>query len=88
MKVINWNDQKNAILKEKRNISFEELAFIITSGEFLGIVENQNYPNQKMYILNIDEYAVVVPFQETEDEIFLKTAYPSRKFTKLYGLRK
>jgi len=37
-----------------------------------------------MYILDIDSYAVVVPFVEVEDEIFLKTAFPSRKYTKLY----
>ena len=53
----------------------------------MGIEENPGYPNQRMYILNIEDYAVVVPFVESEEEIFLKTAFPSRKFTSRYGLK-
>ena len=34
----------------------------------------------------IDSYAVVVPFVESEEEIFLKTAFPSRQYTSRYGL--
>ena len=33
---------------------------------------------------DIDEYAYLVPYVETEEEIFLKTVIPSRKFTKRY----
>ena len=40
-----------------------------------------------MYILEIENYAVIVPFVETDDEIFLKTAFPSRKYTKRYDLK-
>jgi len=40
-----------------------------------------------MYILEIDNYAIVVPSVENENEIFLKTAFPSRKYTKRYGLK-
>jgi len=88
MKYLNWNSQKNYLLKLERGISFEEIAYAIESGKILGIEENPGYPNQKLYILEIDNYAVVVPFVETKDEIFLKTAFPSRKYTKRYGLKK
>jgi len=37
-----------------------------------------------MYILNINDYAYLVPFVEKEEEIFLKTIIPSRKATKKY----
>ncbi len=87
MKYLNWNSEKNEVLKQKRGISFEEIAFMIESGQIIGIEENPGYLNQKMYILEIDNYAIIVPFVENEDEIFLKTAFPSRKFTKLYGLK-
>ena len=30
-------------------------------------------------------YIWVVPYVETKDEIFLKTMFPSRKYTKLYN---
>jgi len=48
----------------------------------IGIEENPGYPNQKMYVLEIDSFAVIVAYVENEDEIFLKTAFPSRKYTK------
>ncbi|MBI5593076.1 MAG: hypothetical protein HY881_21630 [Deltaproteobacteria bacterium] len=35
----------------------------------------------------IEGYAVIVPFVEESNEIFLKTAFPSRKYTKRYGLK-
>ena len=88
MKYLNWDPEKNEVLKRVRGISFEEIAYQIESGRILGIEENPGRLNQKIYILEIEDYAVVVPFVEKEDEIFLKTAFPSRKYTKRYGLRR
>jgi uncharacterized DUF497 family protein len=87
MKYLNWDTEKNKILKHERGISFEEIAYLIESGQILGIEENPGRPNQKIYILEIDHYAFIVPFIEKDDEIFLKTAFPSRKYTKRYGLK-
>ena len=75
------------MLKAKRGISFEEIAYLIESGQILGIEENPGRSNQKMYILEIENYAVVVPFVEKDNEIFLKTAFPSRKYTTRYGIK-
>jgi len=87
MKYLNWSSEKNEILKHERGISFEEIAFLIESGQIIGIEENPGRSNQKMYVLEIENYAVIVPYVENDDEIFLKTAFPSRKYTKLYGLK-
>jgi uncharacterized DUF497 family protein len=87
MKYLNWDQKKNEILKMKRGISFEEVALLIESGQILGIKENPNRPGQKIYILEMNKYAFIVPFVEGENEMFLKTIFPSRKFTKLYDLR-
>ncbi len=87
MKYLTWSVEKNEILKLERGLSFEEIALLIESGEIINIEENTRHPNQKMYILEIDNYAIVVPFVENEDEIFLKTAFPSRKYSKRYGLK-
>ena len=87
MKYLNWNSEKNEILKRERGISFEEIAYLIESGEIIGIEENPGRSNQKLYILEIENYAIVVPFVENETEIFLKTAFPSRKYAKKYGLK-
>ena len=87
MKYFNWNTEKNESLKRERNLSFEEIVYLIESGHILSVEENPNRPEQKIYILEIDNYAVVVPFVETENEIFLKTAFPSRKYSKRFGLK-
>ena len=84
MKSLNWSPEKNAALKKTRGISFEEIALLIEAGEILDVLDNPGHKGQFIYILDIENYTVVVPFVETEDEIFLKTAFPSRKYTKLY----
>ena len=56
----------------------------IEGKDILDVLDNINYPNQKIFVLEIDNYVYLVPFVENEDEIFLKTIIPSRKFTKKY----
>lgn len=87
MKYIDWDEEKNSKLKEERSISFEEVLVAIEGNQILDIVEHANkekYPNQKIIIININEYAYLVPFVEDEEKIFLKTIIPSRKATKKY----
>ena len=87
MKYFSWNNEKNQLLKAERNISFEEVVFHIEKKQVLDIVEHPNqekYKGQKMFIININNYAYLVPFIESEEEIFLKTIIPSRKATKKY----
>ena len=86
-KYFNWNDKKNALLVEERGISFEEVIFCIQNGGILDIVNHPNrkkYPNQRIYIVLINDYVYLVPYVENEDEIFLKTIIPSRKAKKEY----
>jgi uncharacterized DUF497 family protein len=87
VKYYDWNKEKNRLLKTERDISFEEVYISIESGELLDIVEHPNqkkYPNQKMFVLNINNYVYLVPFVEDEEKVFLKTIIPSRKATKKY----
>ncbi|MAR89392.1 MAG: toxin [Pseudomonadales bacterium] len=87
MKPINWNLDKNRKLVEDREISFEDVIVYLQQGDILDIVEHPNpdkYPNQRMFVLNIDDYVYLVPYVENREEIFLKTIIPSRKATKKY----
>lgn len=87
MKYFSWDNEKNQILKAERNISFEEIVFHIEKQQVLDIVQHPNqerYKGQKIFIINIDNYVYLVPFVESEREIFLKTIIPSRKATKQY----
>ncbi len=86
VKYFNWDPEKNKKLKKERGILFEEIVLLIESGEILGIEKHPSRENQNIYILKIDNYAVIVPFVENEREIFLKTAFPSRKYKNKYAL--
>ncbi len=87
MKYFDWNNEKNKELLKERGISFEEIVFCIMHDGLLDIIEHPNktkYPNQNIFIVDIDEYVYLVPFAEDEEVIFLKTIIPSRKMTKKY----
>jgi len=46
---------------------------------------NQNkYPGLLISVVEVDNYVYLVPFVETETEIFLKTIIPSRKATRQF----
>jgi uncharacterized DUF497 family protein len=88
MKSIVWNAEKNEILKAERGVSFEEVVFHMQAGDLLDTFDHPNqkrYPGQKIHAVAIEEYVYLVPFVETEDEVFLKTIIPSRVATKRYG---
>ena len=87
LKSIRWNEEKNRRLKEERGICFEEVVLKIEKGEVLDLLEHPNqerYPGQRIFVVEIDGYAYLVPFVETEKEVFLKTVIPSRKATRKY----
>jgi len=85
MKPINWNPDKNMMLKAEHHVSFEEVLVAISQGALLDVVEHPNkekYQDQRIFIVRIRGYAYLVPFVETEEEIILKTVFPSRSATK------
>lgn len=87
MKPINWNLEKNRKLIEERNISFENIVFALQSGGLSDDIVHPNreqYQNQRVFVVSIDDYAYFVPYVENDEEIFLKTPIPSRKATKQY----
>ena len=87
MAIYRWNAEKNLLLKETRGVSFEQVVMHIERGGLLDIIAHPNperYPNQKVLILNIDDYIYTVPYIEEGEERFLKTVIPSRKLTRKY----
>ncbi len=86
-KLIRWNEDKNNLLQVERGLRFEVVSSAIEEGRILDIVAHPNqekYPNQKLFIIEINQYVYVIPFVENEQEVFLKTIIPSRKMTKKY----
>ena len=61
--------------------------FHIMSGDVLDTFDHPNqerYRGQQIHIIAIEDYVYLVPFVESEEEVFLKTIIPSRKATKSY----
>ena len=85
MKVFNWNGEKNSKHLESRGI---------TSGDIVDALVEKNYYRssrtqtrrstriKKIFVVWVRDDCSLVPFIETEEEIFLKTIIPSRKYTK------
>ncbi|RLA19935.1 MAG: toxin [Gammaproteobacteria bacterium] len=87
MKHFAWNFEKNLELIETRNISFERVVSNIEKHGYLDLISHPNkekYPNQKVFIIDIENYAYLAPFIETDAGYFLKTIIPSRKAMKKY----
>lgn len=87
MKRYEWNHEKNEWLQSIRGIRFEDILYDLQHGDLLDTTEHPNqdrYPKQRIFIVNVDGYACIVPFVEMDDSIFLKTIIPSWKMTKLY----
>ena len=86
-KIYDWNADKNQMLVRERGISFERIAFEISMGNEVAVVMHPNqdkYPGQMISVVQVDDYVYLVPFVETESEIFLKTIIPSRKATRQF----
>ncbi|MCL4353390.1 toxin [Patescibacteria group bacterium] len=85
---IKFNEEKNQLLKATRNISFEDVLEAMQEKRLLADISHpsQKYPHQRVYIIQINDYAYAVPYilNVEKQEIFLKTIYPSRIFTKTY----
>jgi len=87
MKLINWNRDKNEWLKQNRKMCFDDILFYIYNDLVLDDIAHPNkedYSNQRIMVFDIDNYIFLVPYVESEKEIFLKTIIPSRKATKTY----
>jgi len=78
VKYFDWDEEKNEVLKKERDISFEEVVAALWEGKGLDIILHPNktrYPNQRILIVNIDNYAYLIPFVEDAKKVFLKTIF-------------
>jgi uncharacterized DUF497 family protein len=83
-----WDEKKNEKLIVERGISFDLVAELILQREYVAILENPTRKGQYIFLVPIDRYIHVVPFVIDEDDnIVLKTIFPSRKFHNLYGAK-
>ena len=81
-----WSPEKNRRIKQERGFGFEDIVEAIDGGGLLDELRHpkDRYKNQRLYVVNLNGYAIIVPYVEEEDYVFLKTAFSSRRATKEY----
>lgn len=87
MKYFDWDDEKNEVLKKIRGVSFEQVELALALEDLIDRVKHPNsakYPNQKVFLVKIDDYVFSVPYVEDDEKIFLKTIIPNSQETKKY----
>ena len=84
MKII-FDKGKNEKLKRERGVSFEIVIEKMSRGKIILDFKHPNtekYPNQRIMVIEINNYPYCVPYKQTEEEIVLKTVYPDKRFKK------
>ncbi len=80
MEKIKWSAIKSLQLKVKYGISFED---IIHYPE-INFIKHPQRDNQFIVLYDVNGYIWAAPCVENKDGLFLKTLYPTRKYTKKF----
>ncbi len=78
---IRWSLLKSERLKRTRGASFEE----VLNGKLIAVKKHPKRENQNIILLEYKRYIWIVPYViDKNGDIFLKTLFPSRKYTKMH----
>ena len=78
-----WDNEKNRKLIVERGLSLENFASLILEKKYLAVLKNPSRKEQKVFIISWQDYTYAVPFIiDKEQNIILKTVFPSRKYHK------
>ena len=78
---IRWSEKKNQRLIQTRGVGFQDL---LDDGEIVLIDKHPSREGQWFMFVWYDRYIWVIPYVQNEEEIFLKTLYCSRKYTRRF----
>ena len=78
-----WQQDEKTVDAVIRNIEV-----IGEASSHLPIEIQEQYKGQWCYVVDLENYVFIVPYVESEESIFLKTIFPSRKYTKRYLYRR
>ena len=79
MAEVKWSFIKNERLKKVRGVSFEE----ILQSKLMAVKKHPAREHQDIMLFWYKGYVWVVPYVMHGEDVFLKTLYPSRKYTKI-----
>ncbi len=78
-----YDEKKNQMLFETRGITFEQAIEIISEkGVLLDFqhLNTEDYPNQRLMVIAIDNYPHCIPYVMDRDKFILKTIFKDRRF--------
>jgi hypothetical protein len=87
LREIRWSAEKDQLIRlevSRGGIGLAECAVAIEEGRILDDLPNPTRKNQRIFVIEFNNYAFVVPYVVDDDWIFLKTMFPSRKHTAQY----
>jgi uncharacterized DUF497 family protein len=81
-----WSEEKNAILKSERGLTFEDVVAAIENGRVLADVSDPapSRNHQRILVVDIGGYACGVPYVNQDGVMFLKTIYRDRKLHRAF----
>lgn len=77
--ILKWDEKKNKELQKEGRPSFEEAVIEIINNRIISTDENRKYPGQQIFLIVLQGYPHLVPFEIRGDVIWLITIFPSRK---------
>jgi len=86
-----FSSQKNIQIKAQRGVDFYDVLEYIKKHGVLANYKHPNeqkYPNQYIFVVELNNYIHYVPYVKDGDDIFLKNIIPSRKLNKKYKGKK
>ena len=82
MRFIPGDESKESL--RARGLTFEMILEAIAMGNVLDFIVNTNRSGQMLLIVKINHYVHVAPCERRGSEWRIITAYPSRKYHKIY----
>jgi uncharacterized DUF497 family protein len=75
-----WDKKKNIELAKRGRPSFEDAVKALAQNALLIDDENPVHPNQRIFVVEIDNYPHVIPYEMRGDICWLITVFPARKY--------
>jgi hypothetical protein len=77
-----WDRQKGEELILKGRPSFEDALDALANGYLILEGENPGYPGQRIFVVKINGYPHVIPYEIRSGVFWLITVFPARKYKK------
>lgn len=75
-----WDNKKNAELIKKGRPSFDDAVNALAHNTILIDDINPIHKGQRIFVVEINDYPHVIPYEERNDFCWLITVFPARKY--------